>query len=138
MEFLSNLSDALANRIYVDAPFLEYIGKLGTVIIHDGVCKEVKQFHCTPALLVGEGPGIDHNAMTFNDGGDFGIEHIQKLVAHIEGWSKKIRFVHLFLPPTLVAQTHRKKNILGRYTEDYYHPYDEVLKRWDFLIQKLD
>lgn len=135
-EFLKNLNEALAGKIYIESP-LEEFGKHGKPIIFEGRIETLKQLVVTP-YKVKEGPGID---IEYNENikTEFTIEHVQKLVNLISEWSLKIKFIPLVLPSMLEkSYIERHKNIIGRYLEMYLPASDKIGKRWDFLIQKLD
>lgn len=136
-EFLKNLNEALANKIYIEPPlFVE--SRLGSYYQHPtrGIITELKQFAVTPDGVF-EGPGIKHEYHKIPKT-EFVIEHIQQLVEMILNHSKKIAFCQLVMPIVEKCYTERHKNVLGRYIECYIPMTDEIGKRWDFLIQKLD
>lgn len=137
-EFLKNLNEALANKVYIEAP-LEEFGKHGKPIIFEGRIETLKQFAITP-YMVSEGPAIQSNYNNEKVKEEFTIEHIQTLVKLISEWTLKIKFIPLILPSggVIKASLHREKNVIGRYLEAYIPATDEIGKRWDFLIQKLD
>lgn len=137
-EFLKNLSDALAGKVFIENPLMEF-GRNGDMIGgHDGVkLSSLKQFVVTPYGAT-ENPSIisEYHSNIIKD---FRIDIIQELVNFISTFSKKIRFVPLTIPYGVeVARIERHNHIVGRYIEAYIPQTDEVGKRWDFLIQKLD
>lgn len=136
-EFLKNLSDALANKVYIESPIFEF-AKNGQSMKHENIITSLKQFVCTP-YETNDSPAILQTNHWNEPAKEFGIENIQLLVKIISDWSIKIRFVPLIIPYGVdKAEIHRHKNIIGRYIEDYLPGSDEMGKRWDFLVQKLD
>lgn len=137
--FLENLEKALANNIYISNPLDEFF-KHGSVAIDDlKIVRELKQFVCTP-WETNNNPAIQNPTMWMPETeNEFNIEIIKKLTAIIKEWSIKVAFAPLVLPRGVIkASLLRHNNIIGRYIEDYQHGSDSIIKRWDFLIQKLD
>lgn len=140
-EFLKNLETALAGKVLIESPKNEFGKHLSSMIYVDekgqNITSHLKQFVCTPPNIVNEGPAIENQM--FNPDKEFTIEHIQKLTELISNFSKRISFVPLVLPYSLIkAELHRHNHIIGRYLEAYSHNSDDIMKRWDFLILKLD
>lgn len=137
-EFLKNLNEAMAGKIYIEQPIMieSRVGAFFQHPIRGIFSSELKQFVVTPSRVF-EGPGVQH---PFNEipKTEFTIEHIQQLIELILNFSNKISFVQLTLPIVEKAYIERHKNVLGRYIEAYMPATDEIGKRWDFLIQKLD
>lgn len=139
-EFLKNFESALAGKVLIEQPKDEF-GKHGsTIVFKDGdrnISSYLKQFCCVPPDIVNDGPAILPGYYDVDK--EFTIEHIQKLVPMISDFARKISFVPLILPyGVLKAELTRHGHIVGRYVENYYPMSDQIMKRWDFLVMKLD